>query len=56
MTLGSGDPMKEADEFMGDGIFMKEGDLFDCMENDGGFEDGSIERVNSMYRQERRVN
>ena len=56
MTLSSSDPMKEADEFMGDGILTKEGDLFDCMENDGSFKDGSIEQVNSMYGQERRVN
>ena len=35
---------------------MKEGDLFNGMENNGHFEDGSIERVNSMYGQERRVN
>ena len=34
---------------------MKEGDPFNGMENNGHFEDGSIERVNSMYGQERRV-
>ena len=33
---------------MGDRVFMEEGDLFDCMEDDGGFEDGGIKRVNSM--------
>ena len=41
---------------MGDGVFTEEGDLFDGMEDDRGFEDGSIERVYSMYGQERRVN
>ena len=41
---------------MGDGVFTEEGDLFDGVEDDGGLEDGSIERVYSMYRQERRVN
>ena len=34
---------------------MEEGDLFDGMEDDGGFEDGGIESVYSMYGQERRV-
>ena len=33
---------------MGDGVFTGEGDLFDGMEDDGGFEDGGIKRVNSM--------
>ena len=41
---------------MGDGVFTEEGNLFNGMEDDGGFEDGSIERVYSMYGQERRVN
>ena len=41
---------------MGDRVFMEERDLFDGVEDDGGFEDGGIERVNSMYGQERRVN
>ena len=41
---------------MGDGVFMEEGDLFDGMEDNGGFEDGGVERVYSMYGQERRVN
>ena len=41
---------------MGDGVFTEEGDLFDGVEDDGGYEDGSIERVYSMYGQERRVN
>ena len=49
--LGSGDPMEEANEFMRDGVFMEERDLLYGMEDDGGFKDGSIERVNSMYGQ-----
>ena len=35
---------------------MEEGNLFDGVEDDGGFKDGSVESVYSMYRQERRVN
>ena len=41
---------------MGDRVFMEEGDLFDGMEDNRGFKDGGIERENSMYGQERRVN
>ena len=41
---------------MGNEVFTEEGDLFDGVEDDGGFEDGSVERVYSMYGQERRVN
>ena len=41
---------------MGDGVFTEEGNLFNGMEDDGGFEDGGIVRVYSMYGQERRVN
>ena len=33
---------------MRDRIFTEEGDLFDCVEDDRGFKDGSIKRVNSM--------
>ena len=33
---------------MRDRVFTEEGDFFDCMEDDGGFEDSGIERVNSM--------
>ena len=40
---------------MGDGVLMEEGDLFDGVEDDRGFKDGSVERVYSMYGQERRV-
>ena len=39
------DPMEKANKFMGDGVFTEEGDLFDGVEDDGGFEDGSIESV-----------
>ena len=56
MLLGPCDPMEEANKFMGNGVFMEEGNLFDGVEDDGGYEDGSIERVYSMYGQERRVN
>ena len=48
MSLGPGDAVEKANEFMGDGVFMEQGDLFDCVEDDGGFEDGGVERVNSM--------
>ena len=41
---------------MGNGVFPKEGNLFNGMEDGGCFEDGGIERANSMYGQERRVN
>ena len=33
---------------MRNGIFTKEGDLFDCVEDNGGFEDGAVKQVNSM--------
>ena len=56
VLLGMSDLMEKVNQFMGDGVFMKEGDLFDGMEDDGGFKDGGIERVYSMYGQERRVN
>ena len=52
----SGDSMEEADEFVRNGVLMTNGDLFDSMENDGCFKDGGVERANSMYGQERRVN
>ena len=56
MSLGTSDPMEKANKFMGDRVFTEEGNLFDGMEDDRGFEDGGVERVYSMYRQERRVN
>ena len=54
--LGTSDPMEKVNKFMGDGVLTEEGNLFNGVEDDGGFKDGSIERVNSMYGQERRVN
>ena len=56
VSLGLGDPMEEVNKFMGNGVFTEEGDLFDGVEDNGGFKDGGVERVNSMYGQERRVN
>ena len=56
MSLGTSDPMEKVNKFMGDRVFTEEGNLFDGMEDDRGFEDGGVERVYSMYRQERRVN
>ena len=56
VLLGMSDPMEKVNKFMGDGVFMEEGNLFDGMEDDRGFKDGSLERVYSMYRQERIVN
>ena len=43
MSLGMSDPMEKADKFMGDGVFMEEGNLFNGVEDDRGFEDGGIE-------------
>ena len=48
MTLSSGNPMEKANQFMRNRIFTEEGDLFDCVEDDGGFEDSGVERVNAM--------
>ena len=48
MVLSSDDSMKKLNQFVGDRIFTEEGDLFDCMEDNRSFEDGGIERVNSM--------
>ena len=42
MTLSSSNPMEKANQFMRNRIFMEEGDLFDCVEDNGGFEDGSV--------------
>ena len=42
MLLGSGDSMEQVNKFMGDGVFMEEGDLFNGMEDDGGFKDGGV--------------
>ena len=43
MSLGPSNPMEKANKFMGDGVFTEEGNLFDGVEDNGGFEDGSIE-------------
>ena len=48
VALSSSDPMKEVNQFVRNRVFTEEGDLFNCVEDDGGFEDGSVERVNSM--------
>ena len=48
VALSSGNPMEKTYKFMRNRIFTEEGNLFDCMEDDGGFEDGGVERVNSM--------
>ena len=48
VTLSSSDPMEKANQFMRNRIFMEEGDLFDCVEDDGSFEDGGVKRVNAM--------
>ena len=48
MSLSLGDSMEKTNQFMRDGVFTKEGDLFDCMEDDRGFEDGGVKQVNSM--------
>ena len=34
--------MEKTNQLMQDGVFMKEGDLFDCVEDDRGFEDGGV--------------
>ena len=43
MSLGMSDPVEEANEFMGNRVFMEEGNLFDGVEDDRGFEDGGVE-------------
>ena len=48
MALSSSDPMEEMNQFVQNGVFTEEGDLFDCVEDDGGFKDGGVKRVNSM--------
>ena len=37
------DPMEKVNMFMGDGVFTEEGNLFNGVEDNGGFEDGSVE-------------
>ena len=48
VALSLHDPMEEANQFVRNRIFTEERDLFDCVEDDGGFEDGGVKRVNSM--------
>ena len=43
MSLDSSDPMEKADKFMRNGIFMKEGDFFNGVEDNGSFKDGGVE-------------
>ena len=42
MSLGASDPMEKVN-IMGDGVFMEEGNLFNGVEDNRSFEDGSIE-------------
>ena len=42
VMLSSSDPMEEMNQFVRNGVFTEEGDLFDCVEDDGGFEDGGV--------------
>ena len=42
MSLSSGDPMEKTNQFMRNGVFTKERDLFNCMEDNRGFKDGSV--------------
>ena len=48
MTLSLSNPVEKANQFMRNRIFTEEGDLFDCVEDDGGFEDSGVKRVNAM--------
>ena len=48
VVLSSSDPMEEVNQFVRNRVFTKEGDLFDCVEDDRGFEDGGVKRVNAM--------
>ena len=43
VSLGASDPMEKVNKFMGDGVFTEEGNLFDGVQDDGGFEDGGVE-------------
>ena len=42
MTLSTSNPMEKTNQFMRNRIFTEEGDLFDCVEDDGGFEDSGV--------------
>ena len=48
MTLSASNPAEEANQPARNRIFTEEGDLFNCVEDDGGFKDGSVKRVNAM--------
>ena len=48
VVLSSSNPMEKANQFMRNRIFMEKGDLFDCVEDDGGFKDSGVKRVNAM--------
>ena len=48
VLLSLGDPVEKMNQLIRDRVFMKEGDLFDCVEDDRGFEDGGVKQVNSM--------
>ena len=48
VALSLSDPMEEVDQFVRNRILTEEGDLFDCVEDDGCFEDGGVKRVNAM--------
>ena len=43
MALSSGDPMEKTNQFVHDRVFTEEGNLFDCVEDDGSFKDGGVE-------------
>ena len=43
VSLSTSDPMEKVNEFMGNRVLMEEGNLFNSMEDDGSFEDGSVE-------------
>ena len=43
VSLGMSDPVEKVNKLMGDGVFMEEGNLFDGVEDNGGFEDCSVE-------------
>ena len=50
MSLGTSDPMEKVNKFMGDGVFTEEGNLFDGVEDDGGFEDGGVSTLPNFGR------
>ena len=42
MALSLSNPMEEANQFVRNGVFTEKGNLFDCVEDDRGFEDGGV--------------